>query len=111
MLSELEFKSGRVKRFSFDPRWPWILVALHTGVIEIWNYEEHKVVRQFGEPRGPVRGVCFHNEGPYFVSGADDAVIRVSFNTQLSLDDEVSRKSKVEGNCGDPPSRLIAELP
>jgi coatomer protein complex subunit alpha (xenin) len=35
MLIKFKTKSARVKRLCFHPRRPWILAALHTGVIQV----------------------------------------------------------------------------
>jgi len=32
---------------------------------------------KFDEHDGPVRGICFHNQQPIFVSGGDDYKIKV----------------------------------
>jgi carbamoylphosphate synthase small subunit len=32
---------------------------------------------KFDEHDGPVRGICFHNQQPLFVSGGDDYKIKV----------------------------------
>jgi WD40 repeat protein len=59
MLTKFETKSNRVKGLSFHPKRPWILASLHSGVIQLWDYEHE----------GPVRGVHFHKSQPLFVSG------------------------------------------
>jgi len=34
---------------------------------------------------GPVRGICFHNQQPLFVSGGDDYKIKVASGVNYSL--------------------------
>ena len=35
------------------------------------------LLEKFDEHDGPVRGICFHNQQPLFVSGGDDYKIKV----------------------------------
>ena len=39
MISKFESKSNRVKGLSFRSVRPWILAALHNGVVQLWDYE------------------------------------------------------------------------
>lgn len=77
MLTNFESKSARVKGLSFHPKRPWILVSLHSGVIQLWDYRMHTLLEKFDEHDGPVRGVAFHCQQPLFVSGGDDYKIKV----------------------------------
>ncbi|ODM95881.1 Coatomer subunit alpha [Orchesella cincta] len=77
MLIKFETKSARVKGLSFHPRRPWILASMHTGTIQLWDYEMNAYLDKFTEHEGPVRGICFHNQQPIFVSGGDDYKIKV----------------------------------
>lgn len=43
------------------------------------------LLEKFDEHEGPVRGICFHNQQPLFVSGGDDYKIKVNnyhYNTE-----------------------------
>lgn len=51
--------------------------SLHSGVIQLWDYRMCTLLEKFDEHDGPVRGVCFHNQQPLFVSGGDDFKIKV----------------------------------
>lgn len=42
------------------------------------------LLEKFDEHDGPVRGICFHNQQPLFVSGGDDFKIKV-FEITLNL--------------------------
>lgn len=95
MLTKFETKSARVKGLSFHPKRPWILAryflihhqlcfilsymlfSLHNGVIQLWDYRMCTLIDKFDEHDGPVRGICFHNQQPLFVSGGDDYKIKV----------------------------------
>ncbi|CAB0008469.1 unnamed protein product [Nesidiocoris tenuis] len=77
MLTKFETKSARVKGLSFHPKRPWILVSLHSGVIQLWDYRMCTLLDKFDEHDGPVRGICFHTQQPLFVSGGDDYKIKV----------------------------------
>ena len=78
MLTKFESKSNRVKGLSFHATRPWILSSLHNGIIQLWDYQMGTLLDRFDEHNGPVRGVCFHNHQPLFVSGGDDYKIKAS---------------------------------
>ena len=54
-----------------------MLAALHSGVIQLWDYRMGSLLDRFDEHDGPVRGVAFHQQQPLFVSGGDDYKIKV----------------------------------
>lgn len=62
---------------SFHPTRPWVLASLHSGVIQLWDYRMCVLLDKFDEHDGPVRGICFHQDQPIFVSGGDDYKIKV----------------------------------
>ncbi|ETO16722.1 coatomer protein complex [Reticulomyxa filosa] len=82
MLKKFETKTNRVKGLSFHPHRPWILVSLHNGVIQLYDYRMEILIDAFEEHEGPVRGVDFHKTQPLFVSGGDDYKVKV-WNYQL----------------------------
>ncbi|GER26569.1 coatomer [Striga asiatica] len=67
-MTKFETKSNRVKALSFHSKRPWILVSLHSGVIQLWDYRMGTLIDRFEEHDGPVRGVQFHKSQPLFVS-------------------------------------------
>uniref|UniRef100_A0A0K0EKX4 Coatomer subunit alpha n=1 Tax=Strongyloides stercoralis TaxID=6248 RepID=A0A0K0EKX4_STRER len=77
LLKRFETQSARVKGISFHATRPWILAALHSGVIQLWDYRMCTMVDKFEEHDGPVRGIDFHDQQPIFVSGGDDYKIKV----------------------------------
>lgn len=62
-----ETKSDTVKGLSFHTRRPWILVSLHSGVIQLWDYRMGTLIYRFDEHEGSVRGVHFHKSRTAFV--------------------------------------------
>ncbi|OAF68265.1 Alpha-COP [Intoshia linei] len=76
MLIKFKTKSARVKAISFHPTRPWVLVSLHTGTIQLWDYRIKSMIEKYEDHRGPVRGLCFHKNKPIFVSGGDDYKIK-----------------------------------
>lgn len=38
-------RSDRVKCVDFHPSEPWVLVALYSGVVNIWNYQTQALVK------------------------------------------------------------------
>eukprot|EP00768_Dysnectes_brevis_P002217 gnl/Dysnectes_brevis/1712_a1947_1149.p1 GENE.gnl/Dysnectes_brevis/1712_a1947_1149~~gnl/Dysnectes_brevis/1712_a1947_1149.p1 ORF type:complete len:1244 (-),score=323.32 gnl/Dysnectes_brevis/1712_a1947_1149:40-3771(-) len=77
MLIKFKTKSDRVKSTAFHPKRPLILIALHTGSIELWNYVLGTLVDTFEGHKSPVRCVHFHPTQPLFVSGGDDGTVRL----------------------------------
>ena len=77
MLTKFETKSNRVKGLAFHPNRPWVLASLHNGVVQLWDYRMGTLLDRFDEHDGPVRGVCFHQKEPLFVTGGDDYKIKV----------------------------------
>lgn len=85
-LIKFETQSARVKGLSFHHKRPWILAALHNGVIQLWDYRVSTLIDKFDEHEGPVRGICFHSQQPLFVSGGDDYKIKVwNYKTRRCL--------------------------
>lgn len=60
-----------------------ILNSLHSGVIQLWDYRMCTLLEKFDEHDGPVRGICFHNQQPLFVSGGDDFKIKVNLSNSF----------------------------
>ena len=77
MLTRFDTRSPRVKGLSFHPQRPWILASLHSGVIQLWDYQMGTLLDTFEEHVGPVRGIDFHRLQPIFVSGGDDYKIKL----------------------------------
>ena len=77
MLIKFESKSNRVKGLSFHPTRPWVLASLHSGSIQLWDYQMGTLIDTFDEHEGPVRGVDFHSQQPLFVSGGDDYKVKI----------------------------------
>ncbi|CAI5443261.1 unnamed protein product [Caenorhabditis angaria] len=64
---KFESKSAIVKGISFHPSRPWIVISLHSDVIQLWHYRMCVLLEKFDEYDGPVRGICFHQEQLIFV--------------------------------------------
>lgn len=77
MLTKFESKSSRAKGVAFHPKRPWVLVALHSSTIQLWDYRMGTLIDRFEDHDGPVRCVDFHPTQPLFVSGSDDYTIKV----------------------------------
>jgi coatomer protein complex subunit alpha (xenin) len=76
-IAVFEHESARVKGLSFHPARTWILAALHTGVIQLWDYRLGHLIATFQEHEGPVRCASFHPTQPLFASGGDDSKIKL----------------------------------
>ncbi|KAK4053259.1 hypothetical protein OIO90_004033 [Microbotryomycetes sp. JL221] len=77
MLTKFESKSNRVKGIAFHPKLTLLAASLHSGSIQLWNFQMGVLVDRFEEHDGPVRGICFHPTQPLFCSGGDDYKIKV----------------------------------
>eukprot|EP01083_Nonionella_stella_P074337 201597_1 len=78
----LHGKSERVKCVDIHPKEPWILSALYSGNIFIWNYDTETIVRTFEVSEVPVRTAKFVVRKNWLVCGTDDMHIRVyNYNT------------------------------
>lgn len=76
-LKIFENESARVKGLAFHPTRTWILAALHTGTIQLWDYRLGYIVATFQEHEGPIRCVSFHPTQSLFASGGDDSKIKL----------------------------------
>lgn len=86
MLTKFESKSSRAKSVAFHPKRPWVLVALHSSTIQLWDYRMGTLIDRFEDHDGPVRCVDFHPTQPLFVSGSDDYTIKVwSLNSRKCI--------------------------
>ncbi|CAD8177704.1 unnamed protein product [Paramecium pentaurelia] len=77
MFIKFERHSDRVKSVSFHPHRPWILSALHSGIIELIDYRIKKRIAIYDDHKGAVRSVQFHPQLNLFCSGGDDFTVRV----------------------------------
>lgn len=77
MLTKFESKSTRAKGIAFHPSRPWVLVALFSSTIQLWDYRMGTLLHRFEDHEGPVRGIDFHPTQPIFVSAGDDYAIKV----------------------------------
>ncbi|KGG50976.1 hypothetical protein DI09_49p60 [Mitosporidium daphniae] len=66
LVKVFDHQTSRVKGLSFHPRRPWVIVSLHTGIIQLWDYHH-----------GLLLSVSFHSTQNIFASGGDDAKIKV----------------------------------
>lgn len=86
MLTKFESKSTRAKGLAFHPSRPWVLVALFSSSIQLWDYRMGTLLHKFEDHEGPVRGIDFHPTQPLFVSAGDDYTIKVwSLDTKKCL--------------------------
>ena len=52
IIRKFEAKTNRVKGLTFHPHRPWILVSLHTGVIQLYDYRMEILLDSFEEHEG-----------------------------------------------------------
>ncbi|BGP24625.1 hypothetical protein JCM10295v2_003543 [Rhodotorula toruloides] len=55
MLTKFESRSNRVKGISFHPRLTLLAASLHSGSIQLWNFQMGVLVDRFEEHDGESR--------------------------------------------------------
>jgi coatomer subunit beta' len=76
-------RSDRVKSVDMHPTEPWVLCALYSGKVAIYNYSTSTIVKTFDVSDLPVRCAKFIPRKQWIIAGADDMLIRVfNYNTQ-----------------------------
>eukprot|EP00475_Leptophrys_vorax_P025589 TRINITY_DN3582_c0_g1_i3.p1 TRINITY_DN3582_c0_g1~~TRINITY_DN3582_c0_g1_i3.p1 ORF type:complete len:791 (-),score=213.32 TRINITY_DN3582_c0_g1_i3:3401-5773(-) len=79
-------RSDRVKCVDIHPTEPWVVAALYTGHIFLWNYQNETLIKTFKVSKVPVRTAKFVARKQWIVCGADDMNIRVyNYNTMEKL--------------------------
>uniref|UniRef100_K3WFB2 Beta'-coat protein n=1 Tax=Globisporangium ultimum (strain ATCC 200006 / CBS 805.95 / DAOM BR144) TaxID=431595 RepID=K3WFB2_GLOUD len=79
---KLSSRSERVKSVDLHPTEPWVLSALYTGSIMIWNYDTQTLVKTIEVSPLPVRNAKFVARKQWIVTSSDDMQIRVfNYNT------------------------------
>eukprot|EP01083_Nonionella_stella_P056987 149794_1 len=83
---KLQARSERVKCVEFHPQEPWVLAALYSGHVFLWNYETETLEKTFEICDAPVRCAKFIVRKQWFVTGSDDMVLRVyNYNTMEKI--------------------------
>jgi len=79
-------RSERVKSVELHPSLPWVLIALYTGNVSIFDYNTQTSVRSFEVTNAPVRCAKFIARKQWIVVAADDTKIRVfNYNTSQKM--------------------------
>eukprot|EP00842_Homolaphlyctis_polyrhiza_P004024 jgi/Hompol1/4622/HPOL_003792-RA len=79
---KLSNRSDRVKALDYHPTEPWLLAALYSGHVHIWNYETQALVKTFEVTDMTIRTAKFVARKSWIVTGSDDMQIRVyNYNT------------------------------
>jgi len=80
---KLTARSDRVKQVDLHPTEPWVLAALYSGNVYIWNYQTQNLVKSFEVTDNlPIRTARFVPRKQWIIVGADDMQIRVyNYNT------------------------------
>jgi coatomer subunit beta' len=80
---ELTARSDRVKSVDIYPsEKPWVLAALYSGNVFIWDYTNNTVIKSFEMGSNPVRCAKFIVRKSWIIAGTDDMQLRVyNYNT------------------------------
>jgi len=77
-----QVRSERVKGVELHSREPWVLVALYTGQVLIFDYDRCVALKQFEVSEQPVRCARFVERKNWVIAAADDLYVRVyNYNT------------------------------
>ncbi|KAG7388599.1 Coatomer subunit beta' [Phytophthora pseudosyringae] len=79
---KLSSRSERVKSVDLHPTEPWVLSALYSGSLMIWNYATQSLVKTLEVSPLPVRNAKFVARKQWIVASSDDMQVRVfNYNT------------------------------
>jgi len=83
---KLSASSERVKSVDLHPTEPWVLAALYSGNVMIWDYESGSLVKSFEVSDLPVRCAKFVARKQWFVAASDDMRFRIfNYNTMEKI--------------------------
>jgi len=83
---KLSASSERVKSVDLHPTEPWVLAALYSGNVMIWDYESGSLVKSFEISELPVRCAKFVSRKQWFVAASDDMRFRIfNYNTMEKI--------------------------
>eukprot|EP00971_Amphidinium_carterae_P266164 5279779-Amphidinium_carterae.1 len=83
---KLSARSDRVKCVDFHPQEPWVLSALYSGNLFIWDYNTQTLLRQVEVCNLPVRCAKFAARKQWIITASDDMQVRVfNYNTLEKL--------------------------
>ena len=83
---KLSASSERVKSVDLHRSEPWVLAALYSGNVMIWDYETGSCVKSFELSEQPVRCARFISRKQWFVAASDDMRIRIfNYNTMEKI--------------------------
>ncbi|CAJ1946276.1 unnamed protein product [Cylindrotheca closterium] len=83
---KLSAQSERVKSVDIHPSEPWVLAALYSGNVMIWDYESGSMVKSFEVSELPVRCAKFVARKQWFLAASDDMRMRCfNYNTMEKI--------------------------
>ena len=83
---KLSATSERVKSVDLHLTEPWVLAALYSGNVMIWDYETGGCVKSFEVSELPVRCAKFVARKQWFLAASDDMRLRVfNYNTMEKI--------------------------
>mmetsp|Transcript_28883 Transcript_28883/g.52596 ORF Transcript_28883/g.52596 Transcript_28883/m.52596 type:complete len:898 (-) Transcript_28883:141-2834(-) len=83
---KLSARSERVKSVDFHPHEPWVLSAVYSGHLFVWDYQAQVLLRQVEVSNSPVRSAKFVARKQWIVTASDDMIVRVfNYNSMERL--------------------------
>jgi coatomer subunit beta' len=87
-MKKLSARSDRVKCVDLHPTEPWVLAALYSGNIFLWDTETSSLVKSWEVCDLPVRSCKFIARRSQFISASDDMRLRIyNYNTMEKIKD------------------------
>lgn len=83
------FASSRAKSVDFHDTKPWVVGAMHTGEIAIFDYHSRRIVHSTQLLQVPIRAIKFLPGLPLLAVGGDDGILRVLSTATLQQKGEV----------------------
>jgi WD40 repeat protein len=85
---KLSASSERVKSVDLHSSEPWVLAALYSGNVMIWDYESGSLAKSFEVSDLPIRCAKFVARKQWFLAASDDMRMRVfNYNTMEKIKD------------------------
>jgi coatomer subunit beta' len=100
---KLSAASERVKSVDLHNSEPWVLAALYSGNVMIWDYESGSLAKSFEVSELPVRCAQFVERKQWFIAASDDMRLRVfNYNTMEKVKEFEGHADYIRSLCVHP---------
>jgi WD40 repeat protein/serine/threonine protein kinase len=85
----------------------YVITCRNSGEVLNWDRKEQRITAECRGHQGAVRSLCFHPDGSQFLTGGQDATIRI-WNTAGTEQRSIPQSGPVSALAIDPSGRLLA---